>query len=256
MSKKYCFWCDNVVEKEGQLCPKCQEKKKQRDRELEQIDKEYKELFGNLDCIGMIKLFKDKNQKIADLEEKLAKRDKTIDEINKEYLSAIKDWKQLVEIEKAENAHLKQQLAEKDEELKREKENTEMWASWKETYYKKLQQVKQQLAEKEKELKYKTAECEKWKTDYKNCSELEKIMSKEHQYCLDNWRASEQDKISFAVEQLEKVKEFCNQREKDFTYLRDEIKAISHNKWVDYIEELRFIKTHIGNQINELKEMK
>lgn len=59
-----------------------------------------------------------------------------------------------------------------------------------------------------------------------------------------------------AIEQLENVKEFCNQREKDFTYLRDDIKAISHNKWVDYIEELRFIKAHIDNQINELKEGK
>ena len=62
-----------------------------------------------------------------------------------------------------------------------------------------------------------------------------------------------QDKISFAITELEKVKEFCNQREKDFTYLRDDIKAISHNKWVDYIEELRFIKAHIDNQINGLK---
>ena len=66
----------------------------------------------------------------------------------------------------------------------------------------------------------------------------------------------EQDKTTFAIEKLEQVKEFCNQREKDFTYLRDEIKAISHNKWVDYIEELRFIKSHINNQIKQLKEDK
>lgn len=70
----------------------------------------------------------------------------------------------------------------------------------------KNEQLEQQLAEKEKELRYKTAECEKWKTDYENCSELEKMMTKERQYCLDNWRASDQDKISFCIEQLEKLK--------------------------------------------------
>lgn len=48
-------------------------------------------------------------------------------------------------------------------------------------------------------------EIEKYKTDYENSSKLEKLMSKERQYCLDNWRASEQDKISFCIEQLKKV---------------------------------------------------
>ena len=93
------------------------------------------------------------------------------------------------------------------------------------------------IAEKEKELKYKTAECEKWKTDYKNCSELEKIMSKEHQYCLDNWRASEQDKISFCIERLVGVQKY-----------------ISDN--AVYVEEESFgreIKDFIDNQIEELK---
>lgn len=72
---------------------------------------------------------------------------------------------------------------------------------------KEIIKLKKQLAEKEKELHYKNCECEKWKRDYENCSRLEKTISKERQYCLDNWRASEQDKISFAVEQLEKLKQ-------------------------------------------------
>ena len=96
------------------------------------------------------------------------------------------------------------------------------------------------LAEKEKELKYKTAECEKWKTDYKNCSELEKIISKERQYCLDNWRASEQDKISFAVERLVGVQKY-----------------ISDN--AVYVEEETFgreINGYIDNQIKQLKKGK
>lgn len=66
--------------------------------------------------------------------------------------------------------------------------------------------LKQQLAEKEKELHYKTSECEKWKADYENCSKLEKMMTKERQYCLDNWRASDQDKIEFTIEKLEEMK--------------------------------------------------
>jgi hypothetical protein len=89
------------------------------------------------------------------------------------------------------------------------------------------------LAEKEKEI-------EKWKTDYENCSKLEKLMSKERQYCLDNWIASDQDKISFAVEQLEKVKEWVKKR-------FEEISCIYEEDAADYID----------NQIEELKkEMK
>lgn len=40
---------------------------------------------------------------------------------------------------------------------------------------------------------HKDCQIEKWKQDYENCSKLEKLMSKEHQYCLDNWRACEQE---------------------------------------------------------------
>ena len=65
--------------------------------------------------------------------------------------------------------------------------------------------------------------------------------------------SAEYDKNQTAITELEKAKEFCVQREKDFTYLRDEIKCIDHNKWVDYIEELRFIKSQIDQQIKSLK---
>lgn len=39
----------------------------------------------------------------------------------------------------------------------------------------------------------KDCQIEKWKQYYENCSKLEKSMSKEHQYCLDNWRACQQE---------------------------------------------------------------
>ena len=74
MSKKVCFWCENIVEKKGEsLCSKCREKKIKSDEELEQISKEYDELFGHLDCKGIIKLFKEKNQEIKELEEEVEK---------------------------------------------------------------------------------------------------------------------------------------------------------------------------------------
>ena len=40
---------------------------------------------------------------------------------------------------------------------------------------------------------HKDCQIKKWKQDYENCSKLEKSMSKEHQYCLDNWRVCEQE---------------------------------------------------------------
>lgn len=45
---------------------------------------------------------------------------------------------------------------------------------------------------------HKDCQIEKWKQYYENCSKLEKSMSKEHQYCLDNWRACEQELAELA----------------------------------------------------------
>ena len=115
---------------------------------------------------------------------------------------------------------------------------------------KKLEQeiavLKQQLEEKEKELHYKNCECEKWKADYENCSKLEKIMTKERQYCLDNWRASEQNNISFAVEQLEKVKEI-------FIQNVDAI-GVEYKDDCCFMLSLGWVKKVIKNQIAELTQ--
>lgn len=45
----------------------------------------------------------------------------------------------------------------------------------------------------DKFIQSKDCQINKWKRYYENCSKLEKSMSKEHQYCLDNWRACEQE---------------------------------------------------------------
>lgn len=53
------------------------------------------------------------------------------------------------------------------------------------------------------------SQVEKWKQDYKNCSKLEKNLTKEHQYCLDNWRACEQENQQLK-ENLKDIKKLQN----------------------------------------------
>lgn len=72
------------------------------------------------------------------------------------------------------------------------------------------------LNEQNEKIKELESQVAKWKQDYENCSKLEKIISKERQYCLDNWRESEeeikqlkQSQNSKAIEVLENVKEYC-----------------------------------------------
>lgn len=42
-------------------------------------------------------------------------------------------------------------------------------------------------------IKNKDCQINRLKQNYENCSKLEKIISKERQYCLDNWRACEKE---------------------------------------------------------------
>lgn len=145
--------------------------------------------------------------KISDLEAKLAESEKAI-----KYLKGIKryDIGEML----TENAKLKQKLAESEENLKLEEENSEMWFCWKEIYFKELQQAKQQLAEKDKEHK------KAMRTSLNDFLTLE-VEFKEK-------------KISFAVEQLEKVREF-------------NIQQVFSSKPLD---------NFIDNQIKSLKEGK
>ena len=173
------------------------------------------EAYVDLGRIG-ITLNKQAKQ-ISDLEAKLAESDKTIDEINKEFLSAIKNWKQLVEIEKMEKEQLKQQLA--------EKENT---IEFYETYLKAKDEVRE--------------ESKKWYE--KQLAEKDKAHMEAMQNALNDFLTLRQelneDKISFAVEQLEKVKEYA-----DIDFRK--------NCYINAVELDKFI----NNQIEELKkEMK
>lgn len=106
MKKILCFWCDNEVEKDGQLCPSCQKRYDQTQKEYEQIDKEYKELFGGMDCKGMIEFVKNKDKKIKELEKSNKKlKDYYWDEVNKLDESYNKDLEERIEeIEDLRNA--------------------------------------------------------------------------------------------------------------------------------------------------------
>ena len=152
------------------------------------------------------KLIEQQN-KISELEEKLANM------VRKYELASLpmgglidtaRNLEQQLALSESEHERLIDTFEEETEKLRKQIKRE---SDARERFVKKVEELKQQLAEKEKELHYKTAECEKWKTDYENCSKLEKLMTKEHQYCLDNWRASEQDKIDFTIENLKQVKE-------------------------------------------------
>ena len=140
------------------------------------------------------------------------------------------------------NEKLKQQLAELDSELAENVRENEC--------------LKEQLAEKEKEIDYKTSECKKWQTDYENCSRLEKIMTKEYQWCLDNWRACEQDKLDFAIAKLEKLKEFAEKQIKECNkLLQEEFEDDYYIQSVNARQSMCYeFRREIYNQIKELKE--
>lgn len=195
MSKKTCFWCDNIVEKDGELCPSCRERKIKSDKELKQIDKEYKELFGHLDCIGMIKLYKERSKIISDLEVKLAEKEKQVADLE-DYYSGY------TEALVTETQELKQQLAEKEKELK--KSRNEYW------------EVFDKLDEK-------SHRCE--------IATLENIMFEE------KLKQANQDKISFCIEKLKEVKKLFEEKysydveESDFAVVyEDDIDEIIDNQ--------------------------
>ena len=158
-------------------------------------------------------------QRISDLEAKLAEKNKTIDEINKEFLSAIKDWKQLVEIEKTEKEQLKQQLA--------EWQDGTIICKWTDAENK-IKELEQQLAEKETRIA--ELEDKDWyegtikQLEEQNERLLNKLAEKDKKQERTNkvvkqfqqrvkyFSEQDQDKISFCIEQLEKVKEEVDKR--------------------------------------------
>lgn len=100
-----------------------------------------------------------------------------------------------------------------------------------------LAELKQQLAEKDKEI-----------SEYvKIVDDLHKQLSDKCDFCD---KTKDQDKISFAIAELEKVKKFCNNQKNRVEY------EYCHNAWTYAVDKDKLI-LEIDNQIVELKkEMK
>lgn len=163
----------------------------------------------------------DKDKTIADLEAKLVEKDEQI----KRRIAVYE--KQFIE-QTNENYELEQQLAEKENTITNLIEDSN---ASKELLKKQLneqaglcEEFRFQLAEKDKEIEYLNKQARKFN------NEAQKYF--EDAYCNDTIY---QDKISFAVEQLEKVKEFL---------------------YSGYAVDNEEIEKEINNQIKELKEMK
>lgn len=192
----------------------------------------------------MSKLLKELKDQIFDLETKLAEKEELLnqypyknDVIEKEYedlknaitflmLNNIKDQEQL--------NHSIDVLCEKHKARIRDIENSIC----------KIEQLEKQLAEKEAEIKQLNNRILFSQLQTPKEQILNIIGSSAYQY------SPMQDKISFAVEQLEKVKEFCKEKR---TPDNNDVLTIN----VD--DELKIddnLLKFIDNQIKELKEMK
>ena len=178
---------------------------------------------------------------VADLEAKLTESEKQ--GIRDFYLKRYE--KKLKEYDK-ENKQLKQQLAESEKEK---------------NYYQDLyftsvkgqEKLKQQLAEKETDLSLARNEINTLKHNLNILQEHDNVMCEQY---FNKCKETNQDKISFALEQLDKVREFLAKRKDDYLYLKDEIKAISYNQYVDFVNEVEIFELKVDNQIKQLKENK
>ena len=192
-------------------------------------------------------------QRITDLEAKLAESEEAI-----KCLKGIKryDIGELL----IENTKLKQQLAEKEKE-KIEYTDTINFVETSEPdiVAKELDRLNQQLAEKEKEIEEllnydRCSHCSYGQAnkEYREkCSELIEKLAEVENSCdcymnrANDLLLKDQDKISFAVEQLQKVQSYLKEKNENETW---------QNKVAD--EERDDIAEYIDNQIKQLKEMK
>lgn len=126
-------------------------------------------------------------------------------------------------ITEAQNKHLETKLAESKEEIKVIDEDRQFKAEMWTKFANKCKELEKQLAEKEKERH------EEWKTGKEWKWEWQKVNQKLEQ--------ANQDKISFCIEQLEKVRKFAE------------------DMWGIYKAE-EDIEEFIKDQIKQLKDMK
>lgn len=139
------------------------------------------------------------------------------------------------------------------------------------------------LNEQDEKIKELESQVAKWKQDCENCSRLEKLMTKEHQYCLDNWREckKENQQLKQQLSNEEKSHDLCiDSFNEECERLRKQIKFESEarkrfkqsqnskaievlekvrefynlNSDIDWLIDLCELENFINNQITELKE--
>ena len=191
----------------------------------------YQETFGNKNMTenlnnmyeAYLKILNEKDKQIADLEAKLAESK----EKNKQLVKALNGEVFINYKLPMENAQLKQQLEDAEEHI----DNLELQLR---EQYQIVDEKDEQLAEKEKLLK--------------------RIMSGEYipaNIAEKSLELSSQDKISFCIEQLEKVKEFFLKEHKDEELDTDYIITKDAGEIADFLlNQIRQLK---DQQINELK---
>lgn len=163
----------------------------------------------------------EKDQKISDLEAKLAEKDDELLQKEKkiqdlmlcEFVATTLDFNKL----SADNCRLREQLA--DIEANKEKEINRICK----THIEANAQLKQQLAYQEQKLQF--------------------VRKLDDATMLDILQKSNQDKISFAVEQLEKAKEWTHD---NAYYVLGDFASV----WEDALLD------ELDNQIKQLREMK
>lgn len=218
------------------------------------------EFYNHNECpvVYVNGLLEERDKTIADLEAKLAESEKNVqvEEMLKNYgkeeiKKLHKRINEIVERDKNIVENLNQQLAEKDSTIKTLIEDSK--AS--------KELLKEQLAEKDTKLhEYIRCALEDYNDNQKEIIELKQQLAEKDEEAQEiyemynqerkkNWlnNRKHQDKISFALEQLEKVKEILIQN-------ADEIGEEYKEDY--FMISLGNVKNIIDNQIKQLKEMK
>ena len=213
------------------------------------------EYNDSYDWEELIDTLNNKINKIYDLEAKLAEKQSKIQELNDIYedlLCAKGTENELMQVSAdcdffaKENRKLKQQLAEKEKELETYKKQFNEQAGL-------CEEFRFQLEEKDKEIEKLTEELD----DKNFCKDFVDLYSENKlktQMLHENWK----DKISFAVEKLEKVrktiKTLHGQKNCKIGNSYVQKKDKLYNKYVIELDILEEVLEILDNQIEELKK--
>ena len=197
---------------------------------------EYADEFKNLDTnetfygYQVCELLEHKDQQISDLETKLAEAQKTI-EIQKMSNNALQE----------ENLDYRYDITDTAYEQAKY-----MAESWEEDYQQEITELKHQLAEKEKEI-------ESLKHFKVTIGTMET-----NQVDISSTTYIDQDKISFCIEQLEKVKKFTEKEIKECNkLLQEEFEDDYYIQSVNARQSMCYeFKREIDNQIKAIKREK